>query len=159
MRIILQLFIKWEKKMNTWFSIEQVLVERALLMTYGMKFHGFFPLNYKRRSIADVTALHLITVDWQPTECGFPTGTELDLWSFCAGSVSITKRKISVNRIPNTMFNLYFHFCFHIPFQSPSICKQPHIIPFFQHSPLLSQDASVQTLISLAFDAEVSLML
>lgn len=78
---------------------------------------------YKRRSVAGVTVLHLITVDGQPTEYNFPTGTELGLRILFAGSMSRTERRISVKRIPKIMLNLYLPFCFRIPFQSPSHCK------------------------------------
>lgn len=90
----------------------------------------------------------LIAVNGQHTECGFPTNTALDLWILCAGSVSRSERKTCVNRIlcQNIMFNLYFHFSFHIPFQSSSIFKQPH--PFhsaitFAQPRLLSADINL----------------
>lgn len=48
-------------------------------MTYRMVFHVLFPLNCKGKSLADITTLHLVTVDRQPIEHGFL----IRIYGFC----------------------------------------------------------------------------
>lgn len=63
----------------------------------------FFLLNYKGKSLADVTTLHLITLDRQPNKCSFL----IRIYGFCVPKE--LKEKLSVE-FCSIMVNVYFQY-------------------------------------------------
>lgn len=72
-------------------------------MNCRMEFHVLFLLNYKGKSLADVTTLHLITLERQPNKRAFL----IRIYGFCVPKE--LKEKLSVE-FSSIMVNMYFQF-------------------------------------------------